>query len=194
MNARSTAAIAAAVMCAAALGEAHAQRLEPRAAIDFVTLSNGGSRCTGRLVFEHAIRGAALCGDLATSGPTIIDNSVLFLDEREREAKRVASEAALEGVAKREAKEERQVAKEEKQAAKEERQVAKEERRNDTPAPAPRIETPPGDRVIERPEEVYEAVVTATPEPATLALVASGMAGLAAYRRRRAKKSEGINN
>jgi hypothetical protein len=163
MNARSTAAIAVAVMCAASFREARAQRVEPRAAMDFVTLGNGGTQCTGRLVFEQAIRGAPLCDELTTLRPTTLEHT-FFLSERELGAKRRASEVALE----------------------------REAARGDIKET--RTETPPEDRVVERPEEVYEAVVTATPEPATLALVASGMAGLAAYRRRRAKKSEGINN
>jgi hypothetical protein len=173
MNVRSTAAIAVAVMCASAFGDAHAQRLEPQTSIDFIALSGGGPRCTERVVFEHALRGEPLCGDLGMSRPTAIDYAMLFLNERELAAQRRVAEVALQ----REA----------------ERGDLKESRTETAPV-APRGEEPRGDRVVEHPEEVYEAVVTATPEPATLALVASGMAGLAAYRRRRAKKSEGINN
>jgi hypothetical protein len=167
MHARSTA-IAVAVMCAAALGDARAQRLEPPTSIDFIALSGGAARCTERTVFEHALRGAPLCGDLPTARPATIE--ALFLNERERDAKRRVAEVAFERgeVAYGDIKETRTEA-----------------------APIqPRVEAPR----VERPEEVYEAVVTATPEPASLALVASGLAGLAAYRKRRAKRSEGINN
>jgi hypothetical protein len=172
MNGRSTAAIAVAVMCAAALGEAHAQRLEPHAVADLIALIGGDARCTERIVFEHALRGMPLCSDLASSRPTAVDYTTLFLDATELHAKRRVSEVARE----------REV----------ERGDFKESRTETAPI-EPRTETPRDEARIERPEEVYDAVVTATPEPATLALVASGMAGLAAYRRRRTKKSEGIN-
>jgi hypothetical protein len=172
MNARSTAVIGVAVLCSVALGEARAQRLE-QTSIDFIAPSGGGARCTERVVFEDAIRGAPLCSDLATSRPKPVDRTTLFLDARELEAKRRVSEVALE----RET----------------ERGDIKESRTEAAPI-QPRTETPREERRIERPQEVYEAVVTATPEPASLALVASGMAGLAAYRRRRAKRAEGINN
>jgi hypothetical protein len=39
-----------------------------------------------------------------------------------------------------------------------------------------------------------ETPVTATPEPATMALVATGLTSLAAVKRRRAKKLEPVNN
>jgi hypothetical protein len=45
-----------------------------------------------------------------------------------------------------------------------------------------------------RVEEHVETPVTATPEPATMALVATGLASLAAAKRRRAKKNGLVNN
>jgi hypothetical protein len=57
------------------------------------------------------------------------------------------------------------------------------------------VEAKRGEKPVDgRVDERVDTPVTATPEPATMALVATGLASLAAAKRRRAKKLELVNN
>jgi hypothetical protein len=176
-------------MCTAAFADARAQNLIPRGPeLSFIKPGRSVAACPHHTIFSNAIRGSPMCAELTGSRASPpFDYTGMFLDDRERtEKERIANQRWARPDDRDDWR--RDIADSRSDGGNRTRGGGRSESAEKGRGGGG---SPPG-RGQSEPD--YALAVTATPEPATLALVASGIIALAAFRRRRSNGHDGINN
>ena len=190
MNIRFAAATVA-VMSGVAFADARAQNFIPRGPeLNYVKPGGSVMPCSTQAIFTSAIRGNPLCANVASGGESQTSGNGLFLDQRggAYNNRAVALDHRNDSQKGR--------ADDHQRGRGNSRNGHADEHANNRDD----LQNAPADQPDElslallQAEPAASITVTATPEPGSLVLMATGLLGVAAYRRRRTKTQEGINN